>query len=225
MIEPLHSDATLACPLFNGMSREEIDKLIENFEHRIISVGKKDIFAMEGDQCKNADIVLEGELTARMTSPSGKFVQVTKLLPGDILAPAYIFAMRNFMPVEVEADKETKILRIPSESFAKIIDTHDKVRWNFIRLISNLNGFLTAKIRFLSLMTVREKICSMLLELRKQQGSDSIVLRKSRQEIADAFGIQKFSVMRCLAELQEEGIISLDGKSVNILRPDLMKSL
>ena len=69
----------------------------------------------------------------------------------------------------------------------------------------------------LTLHTVREKVPIFLLEEAKKCGSDSFILKKSRQEIADSFAIQKFSLQRCLNELAAEGIILLDGKSIVII--------
>ena len=39
----------------------------------------------------------------------------------------------------------------------------------------------------------------------------------SRQELADHFGIQKYSLQRALNELQESGAIRIDGKTIEIL--------
>ncbi|MDD7558154.1 MAG: helix-turn-helix domain-containing protein, partial [Porphyromonas somerae] len=49
-------------------------------------------------------------------------------------------------------------------------------------------------------------------------------LSNSRQEIADTFGIQKFSLLRCLSEFEDNGAIKIDGKQITILNSDkLMK--
>ena len=40
----------------------------------------------------------------------------------------------------------------------------------------------------------------------------------SRQELADHFSIQKYSLQRALNELQESGVIRIDGKTIEILR-------
>lgn len=60
----------------------------------------------------------------------------------------------------------------------------------------------------------------MLKILSEQQNSTTITLDKSRQSIAEEFGIQKFSLMRSLAALADEGIIEIDGKNIVILKPE-----
>jgi CRP-like cAMP-binding protein len=68
-------------------------------------------------------------------------------------------------------------------------------------------------------MNVREKLCHYLNEEAKRQKTSLITLPLSRQTLADNFGIQKYSLQRCLNELKEEGIIDFQGKAIHILKP------
>ena len=88
---------------------------------------------------------------------------------------------------------------------------------NFIQSLCDIDVFLTRKMRILSLLTVREKVSYFILTAAKEQGSDTIRLDKSRQEIADSFGIQKFSLLRSMSELVEAGAIQVDGKTITIV--------
>ena len=105
----------------------------------------------------------------------------------------------------------------------RLLDQDDKIRMNFIRVLSNIDVFLTHKMKVLSLFTVREKVTYMLLEQAGRQGSDVIKLDKSRQEIADSFGIQKYSLLRVLAELAKNEAIRIEGKTITILDRKKMK--
>ncbi len=51
---------------------------------------------------------------------------------------------------------------------------------------------------------------------RLQQSKD-VLLPFSRQELADHFGIQKYSLQRCLNELKQEGAILVEGRHVKVL--------
>ena len=57
-----------------------------------------------------------------------------------------------------------------------------------------------------------------LKEEQRRQQSNTILLSMSRQELADHFGIQKYSLQRALNELQESGAIHVDGKTIEILK-------
>ena len=92
---------------------------------------------------------------------------------------------------------------------------------NYIQLLSDIIAQLTKKVRMLS-MSVREKLSLYLMEQSKLQQTKQIVLPLSRQELADHFGIQKYSLLRCLNELKQEGVIRVEGRHVQILSPLLI---
>jgi len=216
MIDEKTLMALSACPLFKGMQSIEVARQVERAPMVTRNLERGQLLASAGDACMHADIVIQGTLTARMMSASGKLVQVTRLQPGNLIAPAFIFAHDNTFPVEVAADTSVKLLRLSRESFRQWLNSDEHLLWNFVTLLSNTNAFLTRKLHTLSLLTVREKIGAMLLQLMRQQESRTVTLDKSRQEIADMFGIQKFSVTRQLAEFQDEGAITINGKQVTI---------
>lgn len=133
-----------------------------------------------------------------------------------LLAPAFIFAKDNRMSVSIETNRETTILRMSPESLRQLMKLDDRIELNFIRLLSTTSAFLARKVQMLALHSVREKVAFFLLEESKRTGADCFTLTKSRQEIADSFAIQKFSLQRVLNEFANEGAIILDGKTVTI---------
>jgi len=72
-------------------------------------------------------------------------------------------------------------------------------------------------------MSVREKVAFLLQKEAEAQNTLSITLPRSRQEIADSFGIQKFSLKRVLTEMANEGTITINGREITILRPENLK--
>lgn len=211
------------CPLFAGMSTLSIDLALGNISYQIINFAPRDVYTLAGMPCRFADIVLSGSLICRMVSLSGKQVEVTRLRPGNLIAPAFIFAKNNSMPVSVETDSEVTLLRMTPQTLKKLIDDDADIRMNYIRSLSNIDVFLTHKMKVLSLFTVREKVAYLLLERAGEQNSNTIRLTRSRQEIADSFGIQKFSLLRVLNEFEKEGVIRVDGKTIEIIDRSRLK--
>ncbi|MDD7461304.1 MAG: Crp/Fnr family transcriptional regulator [Prevotella sp.] len=216
-MEPNIYQSLSICPLFQGIDMAEIEVILQDVSFKLVRYDKKDIYTLAGMPCKYADIVIKGELTTRMVSMSGKTVEVSRLNKGDIIAPAFIFAKDRTMPVSVETECETFILRFQPSEFETLIDHDIRLRRNFIQILSNIDVFLTKKMRVLSLFTVREKVAYFLTDTAKKQGSRTILLDKSRQEIAESFGIQKFSLLRCFSELVEQGAIEVNGKQITII--------
>lgn len=217
------SEILQTSPFFNGLSIEEIDDILTITDYQIVEYPAKEIYTLAGMPCKYADFIIEGEMIARMTGISGKQAQIDRLPASTLIAPAFIFAKKNEMPVSVETSKATMLMRMTPSELKKLIDTDDRIRWNFIQLLSMIDVFLTHKMRMLSLFSVKEKVAQYLIKIATEQQSRTIKLDASRQEMADIFGIQKFSLLRCLSEFEDNGAIKIEGKTITILNSDKMK--
>lgn len=222
-MEPKVLKALTKCPLFTDMTPTEIEIAMAGASYRLVDYDKHDIYALTGMPYKHADIVVSGILVCRMSSLSGKQVEVSRLRPGNIVAPAFIFGKKNEMPVSVETDTEVTVLRMQKPMFRTLIDSNERIMTNFIQVLSNIDIFLTHQIKVLSLFTVREKVAYLLLERAGEQESNVIRLERSRQEIADSFGIQKFSLLRVLSDFAKEGAIKVDGRQITILDRSKMR--
>ena len=174
---------------------------------------------------KYADIVVTGEVIARMEGPSGKYMQITSKPVGSLLASAFIFGKNNIIPVNMMASKPTTILRMTPNSMQVLLNIDERFRFNFIQLLSAFCDNLARKVRMLTLHTVREKVAIFLIEQARLNNSDNFILQKSRQEIAESFAIQKFSLQRCLKEFAAENIIQLNGKQITILNKNKLMTL
>ena len=217
------SEILQTSPFFNGLSIDEIDDILTTTDYQMVEYPAKEIYTLAGMPCKYADFIIEGEMIARMTGISGKQAQINRLPASTLIAPAFIFAKKNEMPVSVETSKATMLMRMTPSELKKLIDTDDRIRWNFIQLLSMIDVFLTHKMRMLSLFSVKEKVAQYLIKIATEQQSRTIKLDASRQEMADIFGIQKFSLLRCLSEFEDNGAIKIEGKTITILNSDEMK--
>ena len=216
--------ALLLCPLFKGFTSEEIQHYMANVPYRLVRLDKKDFFTLTGEPSHHVDIVILGALTARMFAPSGKSIRVAEKAPGSILASGFIFSSDQSAPVTYETTKPTTLLRMSPTTLLHLMNANEQILMNFIQLVSNTCGSLVKKVRMLTLHTVREKVAIFLLKEAKRYNSDSFTLTRSRQEIADLFAIQKFSLQRSLKEFANEGIISLNGKNIEILNKSALLS-
>ena len=209
--------ALRSCPLFAGMNEIEIELTLGNVSHQLVSLPSHEVYALAGMPCKYVDIVVNGILICRMAALSGKQVEVSRLHSGNMVAPAFIFSKDRSLPVSVETDGKVQLFRMRPEELKRLIDMDDTIRMNYIRILSNIDVFLTQKMKVLSLFTVREKVAYLLMERAGEQGSNEVHLERSRQEIADSFGIQKFSLLRVLSDFEKEGAIEIHGRTIKIL--------
>ncbi len=206
-----------ACPLFKGLTDEELIDAMHRVRYRVLTYKKGALFAMAGDECLHADIIISGEMTATMMSPSGRIITLNMHHSGNMLAPAFLFAADNHYPVTVEAVIDTCVLRLGRTDMEKLIHSDSRIALNEIHILSNIVSFLTKKVGMLS-MSVREKVERYFKEEQNRQQSRHLRINLSRQALAEQFGIQKYSLLRCLKEMQEAGEILIEGRVVHLLK-------
>lgn len=204
------------CSLFQDLTEPEIIDLMHSVRYRVVHYRKGDVLAFEGSDCLFADIIISGKMVASLMGPSGRIIRVAAHQAGKLLAPAFLFASDNQYPVTVEATTETTVLRLMPTDLEKMLNSDQRLMMNYIRMLSNIVCQLTKKVRMLS-MNVREKVSLYLKEQSRLQQTKNILLPLSRQELADHFGIQKYSLLRCLNELKQEGAILVEGRHIQIL--------
>lgn len=204
--------------LFENIKQEEVELFLEENPYRIREYTKNDVLALAGDRVSHLIIVIRGELIARMVSESGKYIQIDNFTPGRVIAPAMLFATHNIFPVNVIPEEDTSVFFMYKDVFLQAMHQNEKLLYNFIRIVSDINRFLSTKIHSLSLKTIRGKLAEyILMESEKQSNPNMITLPMSKQELADKFAVARQALSRSLSELEEEGFISIKGGEIKIL--------
>ena len=206
-----------ACPLFAGLSREELCVLLDQCSCRVRSFRKGDMVAVAGDEIGFMHIVVEGIVTGEMVDFAGKVIKIEDIEPPRPLAPAFLFGKQNSYPVNITAGTDVKILSIPRDEFLKMMQSSERVLRNFVNIVSSRGQFLSNKIRFLSFSSIKGKLAQYLLDLAKKQGKGNMQLSHSQAQLSELFGVARPSVGRAIGELNQEGIIRTEGKQVQIL--------
>ena len=215
--------ALQACPLFTGLTKKDIETIMKGVEYSLVKYEKKEVYAKEGQLVGNVDIVVTGGMSGRTQSSSGKCVKITWNTIGKLMTPASIFSGKN-VPVTIETDRQTILLRMKPETLQKLFAIDQRIQMNFIRLISIEAVEMAIRVKKLTLYTVREKLASYLLDIAKRTNKDQFMIETSRQELANMFAIQKFSLQRVLSEFQKEGIIRTNRKWFTILDREKLKA-
>jgi CRP-like cAMP-binding protein len=207
----------LDCTLFQGMSREEISRVLSGHLGRVKSYSRDVLIAQAGDEVRSLQILLSGTVKGEMVDYTGKVIKIEDISPPRPLAPAFLFGKLNRYPVNITSGDEATILSIPRDRFLRILQESEKVLVNFINIVSSRGQFLSSKIKFLSFSTIKGKLAHYLLDLSRQAGSNSFVLPHSQTQLSELFGVARPSIGRAISEMNRDGIFRTEGKRVVIL--------
>jgi CRP-like cAMP-binding protein len=203
-------------PFFVGLNPQELEQIFNKISYSVKSFSKGQTIAQRDEEVKNLCIVVDGTVKGEMGDFTGKILKVEEISAPQPLAHAVMFSNMNRFPVDVVAITNCKILFIPRADVLNLMQSNEIILSNFLKAVSNRAHFLTTKLWFLSFKTIKEKVAHYLLTLAKSETKTTIILPKSHQEMAEFFGVTRPSLARVFAEMQDEGIISVNRREVVI---------
>lgn len=204
------------CPVLRGVSPEELLRLFADLQFQVKSYKKDEILAFQGDEVNRLLILLEGSARGEMVDPSGNVIKIEDVEAPRPLAGAFLFGKDNRFPVDVIANGAIKVLIIYRTEFLKLMRMNETIQINYMNLVGSKAQFLSQRIKFLAIKTIKGKIAHYLTSL--QMGPDGeIRIPSSQQELAGLFGVARPSVARVLGDLEQEGIIVSHNRVVKIL--------
>ncbi|WP_340112095.1 Crp/Fnr family transcriptional regulator [Maribellus mangrovi] len=212
------------CPVFRGISETEAKNLLGQIHFQIRKFKKDEVVVLAGDTVQDLLIILSGSVRGEMIDYSGKTVKIEDIEAPKPLAAAFLFGKENRYPVTVTANKNSSILAIPVPEFLKILQMNTLLLRNYLHSISSRAQFLSQKLNFLSFKTIREKVAHFLL----QQAGDryhSFELKNTQQQLADLFGVTRPSLARVLGDMQSDGFIKIEKKTVTLLDKNALNKL
>ncbi len=206
-----------SCYLFNGISDEKINKLFSEIFCKEKTFEQGEIIAYQDETADSLMIVIEGKVRGEMVDYSGKTIIIEEMEPFAVLASAFLFGKKNKFPVNIVAQEISKILVFPKDSLLKLLYKDENILRNLLNIISNRAQFLTYKIKFLSFHSIKGKFAYYILDLAKNNNSNSIKLPITQNKLADLFGVTRPSLARAIREMHNDKIIYAKGKSIDIL--------
>jgi CRP/FNR family transcriptional regulator, dissimilatory nitrate respiration regulator len=207
----------LTSPLFRGISGEELATLFHSINHYFKQFRSGELLAQAGENVDKAMLLVSGRLQGEMVDFAGNSLKIEELDPPQMVAAAFLFGPQSRFPVYLSARTDGKILVIPKKDFISMLSLEPRVMVNYINIVSGKAQFLSGKITFLSLKTIREKIAYFLLQKMKNNSNNLIIIEQTQTNLADLFGITRPSLSRSILEMEKMGILTWTRESVKIL--------
>jgi len=151
-----------------------------------------------GDPCRSLMVLVEGEAEAMMMSDEGREVLVDRLKAPILLAPAFLFAASNTIPVEVTALTNCVVWHINREAFFETMQAEPTVLRAFLEILSERGHFLSGKMRSFAVKSLRNRV----LEYLETNGQVSSVASAAQQ-----LGVTRPSLSRMLSDMLDDGLI------------------
>ena len=221
-------DSLSQCPLFAGISRQELGQMLSCLGGKITGIAKGNPVFLEGDPAEFVGVVLSGKVQIVRDDYYGNRSVLTVVSPGGLFAEAFACAGVEALPVSAMALQTSTVLLLDCKRVltgcSNACPFHSRLVRNLLKGIAQKNLMLTSKIRCMSQKTTREKLMEFLLEQAKQHGSAEFVIPYDRQALADYLGVERSAMSAEISKLKKAGRIDCSGSRFRVLTPDKKSS-
>ena len=216
-------DILSQCPLFAGISRQELGPMLNCLGGKITGIAKGNPVFLEGDPAEFVGVVLSGKVQIVRTDYYGNRSVLTVVSPGGLFGEAFACAGVETLPVSAIALQNCTVLLLDCRRVltgcSNACPFHSSLVRNLLQGIAQKNLILTRKIRCMSQKTTQEKLMEFLLEQAKQQSSGEFVIPYDRQALADYLGVERSAMSAEISKLKKAGRIDCSGSRFRVLTP------
>jgi CRP/FNR family cyclic AMP-dependent transcriptional regulator len=183
----------------------------------------KTVFIHPGDSADVLYYLVQGSVTVLIEDEEGREIILDYLNKGEFIGEMGMFHPQNRRSVMVRTRAPCQLAEISYSRLDQLVQTDlkDYAKDIFYALGRQLTMRLLAtsrKVGHLAFLDVTGRIARTLLDLCKQPDSmthpDGMQIRITRQEIGRIVGCSREMAGRVLKNLEEQGLISVKGKTI-----------
>ncbi len=202
--------------LTRGANDEIIRRFLEHCHRK--HVPSKSIIIRQGEPSRDLFYVLSGSVTVRIEDEDGHELVLAYLNPGEFFGEIGLFGDDAQRTAVVRAKTPCEIAQISYDRLKATPSLFPDLLYIIAAQLAQRLRKMDQKIGDLAFLDVAGRVARALRELCKEPAAmthpDGMLVRVTRLELGDIVGASREMVGRVLNLLEEQGLISVDGKSV-----------
>jgi CRP/FNR family transcriptional regulator/CRP/FNR family cyclic AMP-dependent transcriptional regulator len=221
----LDADVLDKVPLLAGLDRVEREGLTREMRRRTYRRGE--ILFHRDDEGSLLYVILSGLVRIYLPTGSGDEVTLDILKPGDILGELALFdeLPRSASAMAIE---DLTVLTLDRANVLASLAEYPKAAGRILAELSRRLRAANSMIEDIITLDVPGRICKKLLQLSDEHGTKTpqgirIDVRLTQQELASMIGATRESTNKVLRNFQARGVIRVDGQTLTVLRPNLLR--
>jgi CRP-like cAMP-binding protein len=223
-----YMDKIQKASLFADINRPELISMLNCLKPKILRYNKNDYITTAGQVFDSVGIIVEGEAIISKDNAAGDRAVMNIVRPGDMFGEMVVFSKQSKWPATVQAKEACTVFFL---SKGKIIGECEKTcQWhktliqNMLKIISERALMLNKKLEYLTIKSMRGRLCTYFLEQYKMSGSVTFSMPLKRNELADFLNVSRPSMSREMGRMRDEGIIDFYLATIKILDIEGLKN-
>lgn len=207
--------------------KQRLDYIYDNIKNKHKTIyKKKEIIYHCNDLSQYLFILKKGRVKSFQTHEDGKEYITRIYKDGEAFGFTAILADENYGDTTT-ALEECEIYKVSKEDFISLIGYNSSLLTYFIKLLSNKINHQEEQLLSLAYNSVRKRTAdALLLLVNSQEKTDGeLVISIARDDLASLAGTAIETVIRCLGEMKEDGIISVHNRDIVILNKEALEKI
>jgi CRP-like cAMP-binding protein len=207
-----------AAPLFKSLDAATLARLAATCKRRALKRGET--LFRKGDPATGMYIVVYGEIKLIATTPTRGRRLSGVVGPGHSFGEPVMFLERT-APVEAQAASDALLLYLPKEAVFEEIERNPKFARRMIAGLSQRVERLVRELDMQALGSGKERFVAYVLRKCGDRTEPVVLtLPAPKAEIASQLHLTPEHFSRILHELQQAGLLQLDGRKITVPWPD-----
>jgi CRP/FNR family cyclic AMP-dependent transcriptional regulator len=199
------------------------NKIITNLDHFLAHCHRrkypaKSTIIYAGDESDALYYILKGSVTVMIEDDDGREMIMAYLNEGDFFGEMGLFEDEPSRSAWVKAKTECEVAEISYAKFRQLTREDADILFAVSAQIAGRLRATTRKVGDLAFLDVTGRVAGTLLDLCKQPDAmthpDGMQIKVTRQEIGRIVGCSREMVGRVLKNLEEQGLVSVKGKTM-----------
>ena len=201
-------DNLLQLPLFQGLSKEDITRIIERVKLNFLTYKEGEIIVKQGEPCQQLAFLLGGEIVAETNDEEHHYTLSETFGQPYVIEPYSLFGMQTFHTATYRAKQGTQLLCINKAFIFSHLCKYEIFRINYFNILSNLCQQAHHKLWKNHEATLEKKFASFLTKrCLRPYGEKN--LRITMEDLSNLTGETRINVSRLLNDLQKKGLVQL----------------
>ena len=199
------------------------NKIIPNLDHFLANCHRrkypaKSTIIYAGDESDALYYILKGSVTVMIEDDDGREMIMAYLNEGDFFGEMGLFETDPSRSAWVKAKTECEVAEVSYAKFRQMAREDADILFAVSAQIAGRLRATTRKVGDLAFLDVTGRVAGTLLDLCKQPDAmthpDGMQIKGTRQEIGRIVGCSREMVGRVLKNLEEQGLVSVKGKTM-----------
>lgn len=189
--------------------------ILKSYGASIRNYKKGEYIFREGDPARYFYQVIDGQVKTSCSNEDGKTFTFMIFKHGDSFGEPSVFLNKTY-PFNAIADTDCIVLSLNKDAFIKFINDHPTFQMQLLYVFANRLYHKTLTSKLIISENPEKRIHDFLIKYKKENSPDEdpVLIRYTRQEIADFTGLRVETIIRTIRKMHKENKLTIKDRKV-----------